>query len=222
MKIKKHYIETIKTGRYFSLGTLNEQTKHVIFVFHGYAQNADDFLKDFEALLREDTFIIAPEGLSHFYWKDLFSNPVSSWMTSLEREKEIEDCNRYLENIFQQLFQHSSHPLKFHFLAFSQSGPILSRWLSKYKHQAENIFFYASEIAKEVDFQDRNGFIYKSKIHFIYGNEDRLIRKDLVQQFLKDFEKLKIDFNVFEFEGRHKIENEALKYIEQVIYKSTI
>ena len=43
--MQKHEIEITKTARYFTLGELNENTKTVWFVLHGYAQTAEDFLE---------------------------------------------------------------------------------------------------------------------------------------------------------------------------------
>lgn len=217
--MKKHYIQTQKTGRYFTLGELNKNIKHVIFTFHGYAQNADDFIQEFKDFEREDTFVIAPEGLSHFYWKDMFGKPASSWMTSLEREKEIEDNNNYLQNIFNQLFEGVDiSTLNFHFLAFSQSGPVMSRWLDKTNIQPKNLFFYASEIARET-YENRADFFFKdSNLFLIYGNEDRLMRRDLVEKFKLFVIDKKIAFESYVFKGRHKIEAEALQFIASKIF----
>ena len=219
--MEKHYISTTKTGRYFTLGKLSAKTKHVLFVFHGYAQNADDFIQEFKDFEREDTFVIAPEGLAHFYWKDLFSNPVTSWMTSLEREKEIEDNNNYLQNIFNQLFEGVDiSTLDFHFLAFSQSGPIMSRWLDKTNIQPKNLFFYASEIAKETYENKINYFFQDAQLFFIYGNEDRLVRKELLNALKIKFSEKNIIFDIYVFKGKHRIEKEALQYIASKIYNN--
>ena len=102
--MQKHEIEITKTARYFTLGELNENTKTVWFVLHGYAQTAEDFLESLKPLQQENTFIIAPEGLSRFYWRDFSNNPVASWMTKTDREVDIDDNMKYLSKLYKSLF----------------------------------------------------------------------------------------------------------------------
>ena len=83
VEMLKKYIQVRRTARYFLSKEPDEQVKTVLVVLHGYAQNGDDFLKAFSELKRDDLLILAPEGLSKFYWKDFTSDPSSSWMTSL-------------------------------------------------------------------------------------------------------------------------------------------
>ncbi|MCB0510674.1 MAG: phospholipase, partial [Bacteroidetes bacterium] len=64
----KKYISVQRTARYFISKEMDEKVKQVIFVLHGYAQNADDFLASCSELASEEILLLAPEGLSKFYW----------------------------------------------------------------------------------------------------------------------------------------------------------
>ena len=98
--MQKQELQVSKTARYFTLGELNKATKKIWFVLHGYAQTADDFLTSVKGLQNENSFIVAPEGLSRFYWKDFTNNPVASWMTKTDREVDILDNTKYLNEMY--------------------------------------------------------------------------------------------------------------------------
>ena len=65
--MEKHHLKVSRTARYFTLGELNEQTKNVWFVCHGYGQLAEYFIRNFEAINDGENLIVAPEALSRFY-----------------------------------------------------------------------------------------------------------------------------------------------------------
>ena len=54
-------------ARYFQIGSLSPSTKNVIFLLHGYGQQAKYFIRKFQILENAHTCLIAPEGLSRFY-----------------------------------------------------------------------------------------------------------------------------------------------------------
>ena len=45
------------------------EEKTIWIVFHGYGQLAKFFLRKFNLLFEDNTLIVAPEGLNHFYLK---------------------------------------------------------------------------------------------------------------------------------------------------------
>lgn len=49
--MKESFIEITKTARYYTLGNLNNQTKEVWFVLHGYAQLAKKFISLFQDIV---------------------------------------------------------------------------------------------------------------------------------------------------------------------------
>lgn len=212
--MQKHLIQTERTARYFTSGKLDENTRKVYFLLHGYAQNADDFLSIFAGLNADDTFLVAPEGLSHFYFKDLFQNPVSSWMTSLEREHEVHDYIRYLQNVFFQIFEGIDiENLDIHYIGFSQGCATLSRWLNFHKPKMNKVFLYAGEIAHEIDFTLNDCFVKHCNLHFIYGEEDRFIRTEKLAEFSNLLSKENVIFNIEKTTGRHAVTPEGIAYI---------
>ena len=86
--MKKNEIKVAKTARYYTLNE-NRNIDTILYVLHGYAQLASKFIEEFDYLKNTNVLVVAPEGLSLFYGKE--RTPVSSWMTSYDRENEIND-----------------------------------------------------------------------------------------------------------------------------------
>jgi hypothetical protein len=61
-------------------------------VTHGYGQLAKTFIRRFEPIMDAQTLVVAPEGLSRFYWGGFDGPVVASWMTREDRLDEIADC----------------------------------------------------------------------------------------------------------------------------------
>ncbi len=210
--MKKNYLKVSKTARFFTLGTLSPATKTIWFVFHGYAQTADNFLESLHSLANPHTFIIAPEGLSRFYWKDFSSKPVATWMTKLERLSDIQDNQAYLDQLYQS-FQFDISRLSFNYLGFSQGTATMSRWISKDKIKADKIVFYAGKSAHDIDLSKSNNF-KNAKIQFIYGQNDRFITEDNVQKIILHFKMNGLNLHVHKFDGKHKICHQGLSFLD--------
>src|SRR5258706_11376012 len=103
MVINEHHIQTTRTARYYFLGSLEGEVKELWYVLHGYAQRAEDFIKNFLLVAAEGVVIIAPEALSRFYTKGFAGEVAASWMTREDRTHEIEDYVRYLDNLYAEI-----------------------------------------------------------------------------------------------------------------------
>lgn len=212
--MKKRNFKTKKTARYFTLGNLDENTTTIYFALHGYAQTADDFLNSLSNLFNENTFIVAPEALSRFYWKDFSSKPVASWMTKLEREDDINDNIEYLNKLYLQIIKKVNlKNATINYIGFSQGTATLSRWLYSDLIKADNVFFYAGDLAKELELIKSKNF-KNATIHYIYGNNDFFITENNIKELINLFKLNKINLKVYSFKGSHKISEEALKYIK--------
>lgn len=207
----KKYISIQRTARYFLSKELDKKVKKVIFVFHGYAQNADDFLESCIELSSEEILIVAPEGLSKFYWKDFSSKPSSSWMTSLERENEIKDIMSYLNQVtWEVLGDKHAQDLSISVLGFSQGAATASRFAAFTELEIDNLYLYGGSFAHDIDWTKLSS---KIKLHFIYGDEDAFINEEQVNLAKNFVHEKGLQFEIFKFHGKHKIEKEALSFI---------
>lgn len=203
--LTKNHIQVTKTARYFTLGELNENTREVWFVLHGYAQLASDFIKDFECLDNGTRFIVAPEGLNKFYARGFGGKPAASWMTSEDRENEIIDYINYLNTLYKSL----NIPLhvKVKVLGFSQGVATASRFIHHTQQKIDAFIIYAGEIASELINPISNP-ISKLPITYITGKNDPFITPEKQHKIYDLMNHLHA--KIIEFSGGHEIKKEVL------------
>ncbi len=205
----KNHIQVTKTARYFTLGELNEDTREVWFVLHGYAQLASDFIKDFDGLDNGTRFIVAPEGLNKFYARGFGGKPAATWMTSEDRETEIIDYINYLNTLYQSL----NIPLhvKVTVLGFSQGVATASRFIHHTPQKIDAFIVYAGEIASEL-INPISTPISKLPITYITGITDPFITPEKQQKIYDLMNHL--DAKIIEFSGGHEIKKEVLLMLD--------
>ena len=145
-------------------------------LFHGYAQNIDDFFRFFEAFKNDVRFII-PEGLSRFYQKGLDGKVGSSWMTSEEREFEILDQFYFLNKMLRDF---NIKVAQTNVFAFSQGTATACRWINQFKLDFNKVCFWSGII----DFEKHTN-LNLNKIEFFVGDNDRFINSALKKSTLK-------------------------------------
>lgn len=203
-----HHIKVTKTARYFTLGKLDATTKEVWFVLHGYAQLASTFIQDFHSLDNDNRFIIAPEGLNRFYAKGFGGKPAASWMTSEDREAEIEDYMNYLQQLYHSFS--FSPQTRIVVLGFSQGVATASRFIHANQCKVDEFVIYAGEIAAELA-NPLSPILASKKITYITGKSDPFITPEKHQMVYALMQQLQA--NIIEFNGGHEINQEALQQI---------
>lgn len=213
MQIISKNISVQKTARYF-LSSDNKSPDILMFVLHGYGMPASNFLQEFKKLSSENILIVSPEGLSRFYTKGFYGNIGASWMTSEDRENEIEDYVNYLDEIYKEVLSGlESKPSKTIFLGFSQGGAAVTRWAVKGKAIPDILIIHSSDIPKDIDFSNLKEKSGTMKIHFVYGEEDKAIRKENFDMSVKILDEAKINYHTHSFHGEHRIDIETIKKI---------
>ncbi len=207
MSIIKKQITIPKTARYFQLGEITEQTSHVIIACHGYAQMANYFLKWFEPFNLKNTVIIAPEGLSRFYWNGFSGKVVASWMTKEDREEDIKDYINYLDEAVIQLNLKPS--TKISALGFSQGGATAARWVAQSKFEFENLILWAAVFPEDIQIETIGSKV-QSSLEILFGDNDQfydLNQVNLIKETLIN-SNIKLNFDIFK--GEHRIYPEPL------------
>lgn len=199
------HIQTTKTARYFTLGELNENTREVWIVLHGYAQLASDFIRQFEALENPSRFIVAPEGLNRFYAKGFGGKPVATWMTSEDREQEISDYVNYLETLFASL--NLREQVKVVVLGFSQGVATASRFIHHTKKPVSAFVIYSGELAAELT-NPVPDTIRSLSITYITGKNDPFITPEKHAAVYELMHRL--NARIIEFDGGHEVKSEVL------------
>ncbi|MEL6276926.1 MAG: phospholipase, partial [Bacteroidota bacterium] len=85
MQPTAHRLPVQRTAHFYTLGEPSANVKRMWFACHGYGQLASTFIRKFDQLAGAEDYVVAPEGLSRFYWQGFTGKVVASWMTSADR-----------------------------------------------------------------------------------------------------------------------------------------
>jgi predicted esterase len=197
-----------KTAHYYTLGKFSEDTKYVWLVCHGYGQAADRFITKFEVLDLKANHIIAPEGLSRFYWGGMSGHVVASWMTRKDRLDEIEDHINLLHETIKEWY---GKEVTLVFFGFSQGCATILRYLERFQPQNRQIILWAGSIPKDLNFSVMAPYLGASDIHLIYGNKDEFLTTEVLAEELEFIYRQDIPLKLHEYEGTHRVDKEVLR-----------
>lgn len=208
MKISEKNIIINKTARYYSNNPDSEQIKSVWFVLHGYAQLAKDFVNEFGFLNDDITLIVAPEGLSKFYFRNIVG---ASWMTKEDRLNDINDYLHYLNKLIEEIkSKYNLSEAKLNLLGFSQGVHTAARWFTNTNHHFDRLILCSSDFPKDAEFDKLKSKLQKSKLYFIYGNNDDVIGKQTFQESINLLKINAVGFDEIVFEGKHSIDKNSI------------
>lgn len=210
----QHHLTFNFKARYFTTGEINEKTKHILFVLHGYGQLAEYFIRKFVALESKGVVVIAPEGLSRFYTDPLEgagrkSNRVgATWMTKEDRLVDIENYVNYLDAVFAQTVGDNKIPVSV--LGFSQGSATASRWILSKNIRFDRLILWAGILPTDMDFQLGNDVLKDKSVVIVYGKQDPFLTDARFNEMKSLMEKLNTKIDIVTFEGGHDIEEKAL------------
>lgn len=207
----KKSISISRTAHYYTQEP-KLQIEKVLFVIHGYAQLASDFIKEFDYLKSSAILVVAPEALSKFYNKS--RKPVANWMTSHEREDEIADYVKYLIAVEREIFTTYGKTEKIA-LGFSQGVSTLFRWLIASEYESTAIFACSGSIPPELNTSDVST-IKNSIINYSYGYNDGLQSIESAQKQINFLKSLSLTVNEQPYKGGHEVSEETKAMIKDI------
>ncbi|MFN5416833.1 MAG: alpha/beta hydrolase [Flavobacteriia bacterium] len=198
-------VELKKQGRFVTIGS--PKSKNILFVLHGYGQLVEYFVKNFEALLEQNYFIVAPEATHRFYLNGSSGRVGASWMTKELREQDIRENNQYLEQVFKEFCSEYKYE-KIGLLGFSQGGATAARYFVNSSYKIDLFVLWACVFPPDVEANFESDIFLNTEKYFVLGSEDEYFSPE---NYLKinAFYKSK-HFNVINFEGKHKIDSNTL------------
>ncbi len=211
MKIKENSIITKRTARYYTIGELNQETKDVWIVCHGYGQLAKYFIKHFQVWDEEKTFVLAPEALSRFYLNELTGRIGASWMTKDDRENEIKDYISFLDRLYQMVLEKVNiEKVRLNFLGFSQGATTICRFIALSKPKVSNLVLWAGSFPHDLSPKEALPIFSKVPTQLVNGIEDQYLEHLNIDDYEKKLRTIGIQYEITTFEGKHEMNRDVL------------
>ncbi len=206
-----HKITVPKTAHFHTIGLPSKRIRRLWIVCHGYGQLAKNFIRRFDVLDDGQTLVIAPEGLSRFYWGGFTGEPVASWMTKENRLDEIADYCNYLQTLYNQYLPQLADDVEITLLGFSQGCATQVRWAMQNFPHFHHLVLWAGMPPDDLDYTPYTDFFTSKKLYFVYGTADPFLTEERLQWAADFTKKQKLNFEVMTFGGKHEVDREALR-----------
>tara|TARA_X000001036_G_C20659530_1_gene798370 strand:- start:1491 stop:2138 length:648 start_codon:yes stop_codon:yes gene_type:complete len=210
----KKQISIPKTYKYSQLGEFSEKTNTVWIVLHGYGMLSEYFIKKFECILNDSTVVIAPEGSNRFYLENNYYRVGASWMTKLDKEKDIEDNISFIQTLYSNSVDKIGHTnFKLNTLGFSQGGATLVRWIMSNSTTIDSLILWGSDIPKDCLIEEKKSRWNSIDVKLVIGNQDEYINEENKQKVIDLINSYGLKYKLVEYEGNHKIIEKELEKI---------
>jgi predicted esterase len=212
---EERHIAVTRTARYFVLGEPSPGIDDVWFVCHGYGQLASDFIREFESISAPNRLIVAPEALNRYYISTApeFHGPDSevgaTWMTRVDREREITDYVRYLDDLYSEIMKMVGK-CRVTVLGFSQGGATANRWLTRGSSRADRLLMWGAFLPADADLSDAASFFRTVDLTLVYGTRDKFADAGMIAKYLSVLTTHSIPHNVITFDGGHRMDRPTL------------
>lgn len=208
--MEEQFIEFQYKARFNQLGSLNKETKNLIFVIHGYGQLSKFFIRKFDILDNGENCIIAPEGLSRFYLEGFSGRVGAAWMTKEDRETDINNYINYLNALYLSIKEKLSPKTKISILGFSQGSATVSRWVASNIIRFDQLILWAGIFPPDMDFATVSKILKNKKITYVYGTNDLFITTERLKEMNELSTRLAVNPRIIKFKGDHNIDKKVL------------
>jgi len=214
--MQEHRVTVARSARYFTLG--GPEPREVWFACHGYGQLAARFLEKVRALDDGGRYLVAPEGLSRFY---LTESPAerrvgATWMTREDRLAEIADYVRYLDAVYDDVFERLDRArVTVHALGFSQGAATVSRWTAMGNARIDRAILWGGEFPPDLDLTraDFAGRLRAAHLTLVYGRSDEYITPKVLAGVTERLGAHDIPYRDIPFAGGHELNPGVLQQL---------
>ncbi len=213
MEIQTFSLPTPRSGHYYAAGDRNAPELWV--VLHGYGQLASRFLRHLTSQAGPHRRIVAPEGLSRFYLDDAYERVGASWMTRLDRQDEVEDGHRWLDQVYAEESEHQGHRLTV--LGFSQGAPTAGRWLLHRRPEAAvRLICWGAGLPHDIDLRADAAYFASLRIDLVVGDRDEYLDEERIARERERLEIAGIDAHWTHYGGGHRMDRRVLDRLVEV------
>ena len=216
----EHHLTVARTARYQQLGDLSARTRRVWFVCHGYGQLAAYFVRHFAFLGedRDDTVVIAPEGLSRFYLQGNGGRVGASWMTRDDRLSEIDDHVHFLNQLATLVLEQCPAEVEITVLGFSQGTATVSRWLARALFRPAHLILWAGSFPDDIPADVAELLLRGLRVSLVIGSDDQYLTLAQVRQQQQELQQFGAVAEVLPFVGRHELNRPLLEKLAGQIH----
>ncbi|MDQ6768828.1 MAG: phospholipase [Gemmatimonadota bacterium] len=201
------------------MGSLDAPLTEVWIVCHGHGQLASRFLMRFIPIEREDRLFIAPEALSRYYLSPPQGGPHApntpvgaTWMTSEDRECEIEDYLGYLDLLYDEVFSIVDRTkVRLWVVGFSQGTATVARWVARGKVDPDRVVLWAGLLPPEFNARDAAALSRRAPATIVLGRHDDFANPELVAAQEARLKELGVAYEAIRFDGGHEILADTLR-----------
>jgi len=205
------------------LGSLEADLREVWFVCHGHGQLAARFIARFLPLESAQRLFIAPEALSRYYLSPPKAGPHppgtpigASWMTSEDRESEIDDYVSYLDLLHDEIFSVVDRAkVRLWVLGFSQGASTVVRWVVRGKVEPDRVVVASGMLPAELDETAAVRLKARGSLTVTFGDDDEFANADRVASEEAKLNQLQIPYEMIRFNGGHTITPALLERLTQ-------
>ncbi len=195
-----------KTFR-FELSSDSNEFDTVLYVLHGYGQQAQYFIRKFRGLY-DKMLVVAPEGMHRFYLQGSSGRVGASWMTKEAREDDIADNIQWLNELDAHITT-KYNPKRKLILGFSQGGATAARWYHKGAVTFDAMILWGCVFPP--DLKPDEEIQRATNQYFVIGNEDEYYDQQSQTELVKFY--IKKGFDTHRFKGKHDIDAATLEMI---------
>ena len=206
---QEHHLAVTRTARYFTLGDPGT-AKHIWFALHGYGQLAGTFLGYLATLARDSRLIVAPEALSRFYLDQGRGPPGASWMTKEDRDHEIADYVKYLDQLSTAVRARCPGDARAYALGFSQGVATLGRWMDRGQASHDAFCLWAGTLPQELDLQRPHPALAGRKVALAVGHRDEYLTRDWLEVESRRLANVAGEVRQYPFDGGHRLDRTVL------------
>ncbi|MEL6357577.1 MAG: phospholipase [Bacteroidota bacterium] len=210
MQPTAHRLPVQRTAHFYTLGEPSANVKRMWFACHGYGQLASTFIRKFDQLAGAEDYVVAPEGLSRFYWQGFTGKVVASWMTSADRLDEIADYSAMLSTIFHQQKALLSADVEVILFGFSQGCATTMRWMLREQPNFDHLWLWAGQVPEDVSYDEVREHWNTKQLHAFFGAKDPLISPDRLKLLRRFITESGLQIQEHTYEGDHRVIREVL------------